>query len=61
MKAIVIPDLCIGCAMCTQICPEVFRMENDKAVAFLSPVPKDLEGKCREACDTCPVSAITIE
>ncbi len=61
MKAIVDSDLCIGCGLCVQTCPEVFRMENDKAVAHLHVVPKNAEGVCRQASDECPVTAIIIE
>ncbi len=61
MKAKVDQDTCIGCALCAQICPEVFRMEGDKAVVFVAIVPKEVEDACKEAADECPVTAITIE
>jgi ferredoxin len=61
MKAIVNPDACIGCTLCVQSCPGVFRMEADKAVVFLDPVSKDLEAYSKQAADECPVTAITIE
>ncbi len=43
MSARVDPEICIGCTLCTQVCPEVFRMEGDKAVSYVNPVPKKLE------------------
>ena len=61
MKARVEPDICIGCTLCVQTCPEVFRMEGDKAVAYVNVVPKDVESTCRQAADECPVTAIIIE
>lgn len=61
MKAKVNPDLCIGCTLCTQTCPEVFKMDNDKSVAYVAIVPKNVEDACRKAADECPVTAITIE
>jgi ferredoxin len=61
MKAKVDPDICIGCTLCTQTCPQVFRMEGDKAVAYISVVPKDVEDTCKQAADECPVNAIIIE
>ncbi|MEI8140621.1 MAG: ferredoxin [bacterium] len=60
MNAKVDQDLCIGCGLCEQICPEVFKMEGDKAVASGAVVPKEVEGSCKEAADGCPVSAILI-
>lgn len=49
-------DECIGCGVCAQLCPVVFKLN-------------DVEGKCevisqdsaeglKEAVDSCPVSAI---
>ncbi len=61
MKARVDADLCIGCTLCTQICPQVFRMEQDKAVAYVTVVPEDIQDTCRQATDQCPVTAIIIE
>jgi ferredoxin len=61
MKAKVDPEICIGCALCEQTCPGVFRMEGDKAVASTNIVPEDLEAACKQAADDCPVTAIIIE
>lgn len=61
MKAKIDAELCIGCALCVQTCPEVFKMEGDKAVVSVSVVPADVEGTCRQATDECPVTAIIIE
>lgn len=60
MKAKVDPDLCIGCGLCVTTCPEVYKMEDDKAVVFVSAVPKGAEENCQKACDECPVTAIII-
>jgi len=61
MKARVDPEICIGCTLCVQTCPEVFKMEEDKAVACVSVVPKNAENTCKQAADECPVTAIIIE
>lgn len=61
MKATVDKDTCIGCGLCQQICPEVFRMEDDKAVVYVDIVPKDAVDKAKEAANQCPVAAITVE
>lgn len=60
MKAKVDADTCIGCGLCVDTCPEVYRMEGDKAVAYVAVVPKGAEDKCKKAADECPVNAITI-
>jgi ferredoxin len=60
MRAIVDKDTCTGCQLCTEICPQVFRMEGDVAFAYVTPVPAGLEAACREAADSCPVAAISL-
>lgn len=61
MKAKVDPDLCIGCTLCVQTCPEVFKIQEDKAIAFVAIVPKEIENRCKQASDECPVNAIIVE
>ncbi|MGE4357310.1 MAG: ferredoxin [Candidatus Omnitrophota bacterium] len=61
MIAKVNPDLCIGCELCVQTCPDVFTMDQDKAKVKINPVPKNVEESCRQAKEDCPVEAISIE
>jgi len=61
MRVTVDPGLCIGCTLCAQVCPEVFKMEIDKAIAYTDPVPEAFQADCREAASQCPVDAITIQ
>lgn len=62
MKAVVDKELCTGCQLCTEICPDVFEMgDDDLAEAKVAPVPPDAEDDCREAAAQCPVEAIQIE
>jgi len=61
MKAIVDEDLCSGCELCTQTCPEVFEMQGDVAAVKVDPIPAELEDSVQEAADDCPVEAIKIE
>ena len=60
MKAKVDADLCIGCGLCESTCPEVFKMEGDKAVVIGSAVPKGVEETCKKAAEDCPVTAIIL-
>ncbi len=61
MKACVDKDICIGCGLCADTCPEVFGLEDDKAYVKVEVVPKELEEKVKEAKDNCPVDAIFVE
>ncbi len=61
MQARVDPDLCTGCELCVTTCPEVFEMEDDKAIVKTGPVPAEAEECCRQATEECPVEAIILE
>lgn len=61
MKAWVDKDICIGCGVCVDVCPQIFFMDQeDKAEAKDIPVPAEVEESCQEAAEECPVSAIEI-
>ena len=60
MKVTIDVDACIGCGLCVSVCPEVYKMEDDKAVVFVSAIPKGAEGACRKAAEDCPVTAIVV-
>jgi ferredoxin len=62
MKAIVKKDICIGCGLCVDICPEVFILGDDNiAKTIADRVPAEIKDKCRDAAKNCPVEAIMIE
>jgi len=51
-------DLCIGCALCTQVCPDVFEMGADGTAQVKDGA--DTNAACiQEAADQCPVGAIS--
>jgi ferredoxin len=54
-----ITDECIGCGVCTSVCPDVFEMGDEgKAVV----IKNDTSLPCvEEAKDSCPVGAIVVE
>lgn len=61
MKAKVDENKCIGCGLCEQICPAVFKVVDGLSKVQTNPVPPDQEDDCQEAADSCPVTAITVE
>ncbi len=62
MKAEVNKDLCIGCGLCPSICPEVFSMDDDGlAVAIDEELDDSVIDSAKEAEESCPVDAITVE
>jgi ferredoxin len=62
MKAYVDRDTCIGCGICPSVCPEVFEMDDENiAIVKVEEVSADLEASAKEAEESCPVDAITVE
>ena len=61
MKATIDQETCTGCGLCPEICPEVFEMKSDTARVKAGTVPAAVEVACREAMQSCPVGAISIE
>ncbi len=61
MKATVDKELCTGCGVCADTCPEVFVLDDDIARVIVNEVPEGAKESCKEAAESCPVDAITIE
>ncbi len=53
-------DDCISCALCEEICPEVFRL-NDKDLSEVYNPTGAPEDKIQEAIDSCAVQCISWE
>ena len=61
MKAKIDENLCTGCGLCVDTCPEAFKMDDSLAKVIVVKVPENIWNTCREAADNCPVEAISIE
>jgi len=59
MKAKVDEDLCTGCGLCQEICPEVFELGDDGISHVIGEC--DSAECCEEAEQSCPEGAITLE
>ncbi len=60
MKAEVDEELCVGCELCVETCPEVFEMEGDISRVIVDEIPDDAEECAWQAERECPVEAIAI-
>lgn len=61
MKVSVDQDLCIGCGLCADTCPDVFELKEDKAFVKVEEVPEKVQELVKEAAENCPVDAIKVE
>lgn len=52
-------DLCTGCELCVETCPDVFAMDDD--IAMIANADGASEDDIQEAIDNCPVEAISWE
>jgi len=55
------PDLCIGCGLCADICPEVFEIGDDEQAHVIDADECSNVDCCSEARDSCPTEAIKFE
>jgi len=61
VKAFIDAELCTGCELCVETCPEVFEMADDVATVKVDEIPTSAEDSAQEAAEDCPSEAITIE
>ena len=58
MKAIVDENACVGTGNCELACPKVFKVVGGISKVLVETVPKEEEGRVKEAVDDCPMDAI---
>lgn len=61
MKATINRSGCISCGLCTETCPNVFRMAEDGLAEVYAEVTEDVQPSAEDARDNCPVSVISLE
>jgi len=63
MKVEIDVDLCTGCGLCEETCPDIFKLNEDDDVAEI--IKKDYDDndeECiEEAIESCPTEAITTD
>ncbi len=62
MKGYVDKDICIGCGICPDICPEIFNMDDDgKAIGSKEEISEEVMDNALDAESQCPVDAIEVK
>ena len=53
-------EVCIGCGVCMQLCPDVFKLDEDegKGTVIRQEVPDEDTACVKKAVDSCPVGCI---
>ena len=60
-KVVVDYQLCEGNAMCMDVAPEVFDLDDEDVVLVLQETPgEDLRGQVAQAVERCPKQALAI-
>ncbi len=58
MQAFVDQDMCIGCGLCVDLEPSVFRMNEEERAEGYAITTDETKENVAQAIDMCPVSAI---
>jgi len=51
---------CIGTANCAKVAPELFVLDDERIIRFREPAGEVPEDRIVEACDVCPVDALSV-
>lgn len=61
LKVVVNKPACCGYGICADICPAVYKLDENGIVYVDDPmVPEGLEASAREGADACPQNAIAV-
>jgi ferredoxin len=61
LRAFADRERCCGYGLCTQLCPEVFKVDENGLVYLDSEiVPAGLEAEAMEAAASCPAQALSV-
>ncbi len=63
MKVKIDKELCTGCGLCEETCPDIFKLNEDGDMTELIKTEYDDDDiECiEEAIETCPTEAISLE
>lgn len=61
MRVKVNRELCIGCGVCTSLCPTVFTLDEEGKSKVINESGCGSECDCEAAASSCPTGAITVE
>ncbi|MFH1540336.1 MAG: ferredoxin [Elusimicrobiota bacterium] len=61
MRTVIDKDVCTGCGLCCDTCPDVFEMQDAVAVVKTLEVPLLSQDSAKQAASDCPVEAIKVE
>ena len=53
-------ELCVGCGLCEENAPKVFKIGTYTAELRTNEIPGELESRIKETAEDCPANAITI-
>jgi ferredoxin len=54
-------EKCVGYGICAEICPDVFKLDENGFAYVEGEVSGELEEAVNEACESCPEEAIIVE
>ncbi len=60
MRVRINKNLCTGCGLCPDLCPEVFALDGYLAVLLVDEVPAASHAACRKTAAQCPLAAVEI-